>query len=197
MCVCKTGVWVWRERWKEPGGVCWKRYGVGLCIRMCAGDMGVLVYTHGETGVCVERLGYDCGWSNSGVEGETGVSLCVSVRRDWGVSVQGERGGMCRERMRRVWRENPTCVCVQSVESGWRATQGSVKGETRVCVFLWRRSRGCACVRVCVEIGLCVCGDYVVCVFSCAREEMGCVCLWSDGGVCMQGEPGVCFCKEC
>ena len=71
--------------------------------------------------MCVERLGYDCSWSNSGVEGEMGVSLCVCVRRDWGVSVQGERGGMCRERMRRVWRENPTYVCLQSVVSGWRA----------------------------------------------------------------------------
>ena len=38
-----------------------------------------------------------------------GVSICVCVRRAWGVGVQGERGGMCRERMRRV---KPTCVCV-------------------------------------------------------------------------------------
>ena len=72
---------------------------------------------------CVQRLGYDCGWSNSGVEGEMGVSLCVCVRRHWGVSVPGERGGMCSERMRRVWREKTICVSVKSVVLG-------VEGET-------------------------------------------------------------------
>ena len=42
VCVCVRPVWVWRERWKESGGMCWKkRYGVGLCMCMCAGDMGV------------------------------------------------------------------------------------------------------------------------------------------------------------
>ena len=133
VCVCvETGVWVWSEGWEESGAVWWnKRCSVGLGIRVCVGDTGVFVCTHAETGVCVQRRGYDCGWSNSGVEGEMDVSICVCVRRDWGVGVQGERGGMCRENEEG---ETDLCVCVKGVVSEWRERHGSVKGETRVCV---------------------------------------------------------------
>ena len=46
-----------------------------------------------------------------------------------------------------------------------------------MCVSVEGKSGLCVCACVCVEIGLCVGGDYVVCVFSCACGEMGCVCL--------------------
>ena len=57
---------------------------------------------------------------------------------------------------------------------------------------------GCVCegrdaVWVCVSRLGCVFVETMVCVCFRVHVERWGVCLWSDGGVCAEGEPGVWF----